>query len=112
MQRPYLQDYAEEYAADPHAALDHYRADLAAWQREQGVPPRARPTYVPAAVVLCAIVVAWLMLRALGGCASPDPRLSPCAADCHDASPEGSRALLDCVAACSSLDADPTTGDR
>ena len=112
MQRPYLQDYAEEYAADPHAALDHYRADLAAWQREQGVPPRARPTYVPAAVVLCAIVVAWLMLRALGGCSSTDP--GDCATACHAGEPEGSRALLDCVAACSSLDADPTTanGDR
>ena len=65
-----------------------------------------------AAVGACLLVAALLLMRALGGCSSTDPTPGDCAADCHAGEDEGSRALLDCVAACSSLDADPTTGDR
>ena len=66
------------------------------------------------AVGACLLVAALLLMRALAGCSSTDPAPGDCAAACHAGEPGGSRALLDCVAACSSLDADPThpTGDR
>lgn len=112
--RPNLQHYLAAYPDDPARALTLYRAARAEWQSERAldIKPASRVPWRPLAVGACLLVAALLLMRALAGCSSPDPAPGDCAAACHDARPEGSRALLDCVAACSSLDADPTTGDR
>jgi hypothetical protein len=106
--RPNLQTYLDAHPHDLPRAVEAYRAALHAYDFARTVEASRGPA-VPwrsLAVGLGLIVVALLLMRALAGCSAADP--GDCAAACHDGQPEGSRALLDCVAACSSLDADPT----
>lgn len=107
--RPNLQTYLDAHPHDLPRAVEAYRAALHAWDFERTIEGSRGPTvpWRPLAVGACLLVAALLLMRALAGCSAPDPRLSPCAAACHAGEPEGSRALLDCVAACSSLDGAP-----
>ncbi len=65
---------------------------------------------IAGAAVVAALLVAGFVLA---GCSAgdPGPRVGPCAEACHAGYPEGSRELLDCVSACSSLNL-TTTGER
>ena len=114
--RPNLQTYLDAHPHDLPRAVAAYRAALHAWEMASVIEGSHGPAvpWRPLAVGLGLLVVALLLMRALAGCSSTDPAPGDCAAACHDASPVGSRALLDGVAACSSLDADPThtNGDR
>lgn len=106
MTRPTLQHYLDAHPHDLRAAVDAYRADLHAWEFARTVEgSRGRTPWRTLAVGACVLVAALLLMRALGGCSAPAP--GDCAADCHDAAPPDSRALLDCVASCSSLDGAP-----
>ena len=114
--RPNLQTYLDAHPHDLPRAVNEYRAALHAYDFARTVEGSRGPAvpWRPLAVGLGLLVAGLLLMRALGGCSSTDPAPGDCAAACHAARPEGSRALLDCVAACSSLDADPTdpNGDR
>jgi len=112
--RPNLQHYLDAHPHDLPRAVNEYRAALHAWEMASVIEGATaqRVPWRPLAVGACLLVAALLLMRALGGCSSADPAPGDCAAACHAGEDEGSRALLDCVAACSSLDADPTTGDR
>ena len=110
--RPNLQHYLD---AHPHA-VNEYRAALHAYDFARTIEGSRGPAvpWRPLAVGLGLLVAGLLLMRALGGCSAADPDPGDCATACHAGEPGGSRALLDCVAACSSLDADPTdpNGDR
>lgn len=111
--RPNLQTYLDAHPHDPARAVDDYRATLHAWEFARVVEGAnaQRMPWRPLAVGLCLLIASMLLMRALGGCSAPAP--GDCARDCHEGHGAGTRALLDCVAACSSLDADPTSnGDR
>mgnify|MGYP001568903057 CR=1 FL=1 len=112
--RPNLQHSLDAHPHDLPRAVDAYRAALHAWEMASTIEGSRGPAvpWRPLAVGLGLLVAALLLMRALAGCSSTDPAPGDCAAACHAGEPEGSRALLDCVAACSSLDADPTHGDR
>ena len=112
--RPNLQHYLDAHPHDLPRAVDAYRAALHAWEMASVIEGATaqRVPWRPLAVGACLLVAALLLMRALAGCSAADPAPGDCAAACHAGEDEGSRALLDCVAACSSLDADPTTGDR
>ena len=106
--RPNLQHYLDAHPHNLPRAVDAYRAALHAWEMASVIEGSRGPAvpWRPLAVGLGLLVVALLLMRALAGCSSTDPAPGDCAADCHAGEPEGSRALLDCVAACSSLDAE------
>lgn len=72
MQRPTLSHHLAAHPHDPARALDAYRAALAEWRREADPLPQRPPRWHPraAAVALAAVVVAWLLLRAIEGCAT------------------------------------------
>ena len=112
--RPNLQHYLDAHPHDLPRAVEAYRAALHAWEMASVIEGATaqRVPWRSLAGGFGLLVAALLLMRALGDCSSTDPAPGDCAAACHAARPEGSRALLDCVAACSSLDADPTTGDR
>jgi hypothetical protein len=115
--RPNLQRYLDAHPHDLARAVDEYRAALHAYEFARTVEGASaqRMPWRPLAVGACLVVVALLLMRALGGCSAPAPAPGDCALDCHDAHAPGTAALLDCMAACSSLDADPATptqGDR
>ena len=114
--RPNLQTYLDAHPHDLPRAVNEYRAALHAYDFARTVEGSRGPAvpWRPLAVGACVLLAALLLMRALGDCSSTDPAPGDCAAACHAGEPEGSRALLDCVAACSSLDADPThtNGDR
>ena len=114
--RPNLQHYLDAHPNDLPRAVEAYRAALHAWEMASVIEGATaqRVPWRPLAVGACLLVAALLLMRALGGCSAPDPAPGDCAAACHTDHDPGTRALLDCVAACSSLDADPTdpNGDR
>ena len=107
--RPTLTTYLDAHPHDPARAVDDYRAALHAWEFARVVEGARGPAvpWRPLAVGLCLLVASLLLMRALSGCSAADPAPGDCARDCHEGHGAGTRALLDCVAACSSLDGAP-----
>ena len=74
--RPNLQHYLDAHPHDLPRAVDAYRAALHAWDFARTVDGARGPAvpWCSLAVGLGLLVVALLLMRALAGCSSPDPR--------------------------------------
>ena len=85
MPRPTLSHFLAAHPHDTARAVDAYRAALAEWRCEADPLPRRPPRWHPraAAVALGAVAVAWLLLRALEGCApAPTVGARECVTGC------------------------------
>lgn len=104
--RPNLQTYLDAHPNDLAAAVDAYRAAVHAHDIARVIAGSRGPAvpWRPFAVGACLLVVALLLMRALGGCGAPPVDARGCVAACG-------REVDACLARCGRMATDVDGGE-